>query len=176
MYWFTSDLHLNHISAISMCNRPFENVEEMNNTLIANINSVVAKTDTLYLLGDISHRGKREQVNELLERINCKNKILVLGNHDKKYDESLFCEIHKLEEIHVLHGGKNYSITLCHYPMMSWPKSNYGSIHLHGHIHSKPDEYNLQMKKEGIRRYDVGVDANRFMPVSLEDILKFMGI
>lgn len=29
MIWFTSDLHLGHRSAISMCGRPFETVDEM---------------------------------------------------------------------------------------------------------------------------------------------------
>ena len=36
-------------------------------------------------------------------------------------------------------------------------------------IHSKGD-YNLQQKENGILRYDVGVDANNFCPVSIEYI------
>ena len=51
-------------------------------------------------------------------------------------------------------------------------KSRRGSFHLHGHIHSKGD-YNLQQKREGILRYDVGVDANQFYPVSIEQIKEF---
>lgn len=58
--------------------------------------------------------------------------------------------------------------------MMSWYKSNHGSLHLHGHIHSKGDEYNREMRESGIRRYDVGVDANNYEPVSLEEILEYM--
>lgn len=30
MIWFTSDFHLGHRAAFSMCERPFETVEEMN--------------------------------------------------------------------------------------------------------------------------------------------------
>lgn len=48
-------------------------------------------------------------------------------------------------------------------------------LHLHGHIHSKGD-YNLQQKSDGILRYDVGVDANEFYPVSIEQVKDFMGI
>ena len=59
-----------------------------------------------------------------------------------------------------------------HYPMLSWPKKNSGSIHLHGHIHARQD-YNLKNREEGILRYDVGVDANQYMPVSLQQILSF---
>lgn len=54
MIWFTSDLHLGHRAAISMCERPFETVEEMNETLIWNFNSCVKENDTVYILGDIA--------------------------------------------------------------------------------------------------------------------------
>lgn len=172
--YFTSDLHLNHKSCISMCERPFDNIEEMNKVLIDNINERVHKNDTLYILGDVTNKGTVASANELISQIRCKNLYLIEGNHDKKYDETLFKEIHKLSEIHVGAGGKNYSITLCHFPMMSWYKSRHGSIHLHGHIHSRGNEYNLQMKEEGIRRYDVGIDANNYKPVSLEEILAFI--
>jgi len=58
---------------------------------------------------------------------------------------------------------------------MEWPKSYHGSLHLHGHIHSKED-YNLRQKMEGILRYDVGVDANGFRPVSIEHVKEFFGM
>lgn len=50
-----------------------------------------------------------------------------------------------------------------------------GSLHLHGHIHSD-GEYNCDMEYQGIRKFDVGVDANGFVPVSLQDIVTFMGV
>ena len=59
---------------------------------------------------------------------------------------------------------------------MSWYKSRHGSLHLHGHIHSHEDDYNIEQKKQGIRRYDVGVDANNYEPVSLKEILDYMEI
>lgn len=46
---------------------------------------------------------------------------------------------------------------------------------LHGHIHST-GEYNERNRVEGIRRYDVGVDANHFYPVSLDEIWEFFEI
>ena len=61
---------------------------------------------------------------------------------------------------------------LMHYPMLSWPKKNSGSIQLHGHIHAR-EEYNLQNKVDGITRYDVGVDANDYYPVSVKQIIEF---
>ena len=168
--WFTSDLHLGHRSAISMCGRPFETVEEMNETLIHNFNQSVKKNDTVYILGDIAHRTPVVEVNQLIGRLNGK-KILCKGNHDKKYNVELFNGIYDFLEIAV-HG---VNVSLMHYPMMSWPKSMHGSLHLHGHIHSKGD-YNLQQKEDGILRYDVGVDANNFCPVSIEQIKDFFKI
>lgn len=55
MIYFTSDLHLGHRGIISMQNRPFENLQEMNQVLIRNYNAVVHKNDMVYILGDISH-------------------------------------------------------------------------------------------------------------------------
>lgn len=175
MIWFTSDLHLGHKAAIRMCNRPFEDVNEMNETIIANINNMIKKDDTLYILGDTAHRISKNSGNELIKMIQCKNIILIKGNHDKEWDETLFKEIRDFKEIQYQKGTEKYHISMMHYPMMEWPKSRYGSIHLHGHSHNKK-EYNLRMKNMGIRRYDVGVDANDFKPVSIEDIVKFFKI
>ena len=150
-----------------MCERPFSDVEEMNRTLIANINARVKKLDTLYILGDISHRCPVEDVNRMIAQIKGK-KILIRGNHDKKYDESLFEGIYDFLEVNV----DGHAISLMHYPMVEWPKSRHGSLHLHGHQHNKP-EYNQEQKAQGILRYDVGLDANYYCPVSLNEILKF---
>ena len=39
--------------------------------------------------------------------------------------------------------------------------------------HARRKEYNFQNKMDGIRRYDVGVDANNFYPVSVGQIIRF---
>ena len=64
MIYFTSDLHLGHPAIIHMQNRPFTDVEDMNQKLINNYNAVVKKNDTVYILGDICHRLKVEDANE----------------------------------------------------------------------------------------------------------------
>jgi len=47
MIYFTSDLHLGHNAVIRMCERPFENAEEMNKVLTNNTNARAHKNDTL---------------------------------------------------------------------------------------------------------------------------------
>ena len=113
MIYFTSDLHLGHPAIIHMRNRPFTDVEDMNQKLINNYNSLVKKNDTVYILGDICHRLKVEEANELISKLNGK-KILVSGNHDKKYSRSLFSEICDFKTVS-LHG--QYFV-LMHYPLL----------------------------------------------------------
>ena len=75
MIYFTSDLHLGHSNIIRMCNRPFNSVEEMNNTLIGNWNSRVTNRDDIYILGDLFYKAALN-VNDVLEVL--KGKALVL--------------------------------------------------------------------------------------------------
>ena len=150
-----------------MQNRPFEDVEEMNRTLITNYNAVVSNADTVYLLGDICHHMTVEAANEIIKELKGK-KILIRGNHDKQYDPALFEEITDFKTI----SADGIYIALMHYPMLSWPKSHHGSLQLHGHIHGRT-ENNEANRIAGIRRYDVDVDANDYYPVSIKQIESF---
>ena len=53
MIWFTSDLHLCHDREFVYKSRGFQSVEDMNETLINNINDCVKEEDILYILGDL---------------------------------------------------------------------------------------------------------------------------
>lgn len=172
MIYFTSDLHLGYPKVIKNRNRPFDTVEEMNETLIANYNSLVSKKDTVYLLGDLTQKLEPQEANSLLSRLNGK-KTLLIGNHDKykKYDAKIFKEMCDYKYL----TDKKVPIALMHYPILARNRYRHGSMMLHGHIHST-GEYNERNRVEGIRRYDVGVDANHFYPVSLDEIWEFFEI
>ncbi|ETP70865.1 hypothetical protein UYO_3197, partial [Lachnospiraceae bacterium JC7] len=105
--------------------------------------------------------------DSLIKKLNGK-KYLIKGNHDKNYDPRLFTDIQDFLKISV--DGNHFS--LMHYPMLSWPKKGSGGYQLHGHIHARMD-YNEANRSEGQRRYDVGVDANNFFPVSSKQIVEF---
>lgn len=161
--YFTSDLHLGHQSVLEFQNRPFSSVEEMNQTLIDNFNSVVHANDRVYLLGDVSYRIPESQANELIRQLKGK-KILIRGNHDGTYDPSLFEAMYDYHELKY----EKFKYILTHYPLMEWNGSRRNhSLHLHGHIHST-GTYNAENRANGILRYDVGVDSHNYYPVSLE--------
>lgn len=170
--FFTSDLHLGHRNAINHTNRPFEDIEEMNETLIRNINRTVGPNDTLYILGDCSYRIGRDKTAELLRQIHCRDLHLVKGNHDKDLSDcGIFTEIADYKE---LKGPDNRWLILFHYPITDWNGVRHGSLHLHGHIHSVGSDYNLENFANQNWKYDVGVDANGFRPVSLDEIVALM--
>ncbi len=187
MIYFTSDLHLGHEKAIEFTNRPFTDLEDMNNTLIQNINDTVGKKDELWILGDFAYKLKRDEVRELRNRILCKNVHLVRGNHDKDYSkDAIFSSVQEYKELKTGYGR----FILFHYPILRWNASHYGSVHLHGHIHSVGtyNELNLQTRYSDrypdyalpdpedlmLRIYDVGVDANNYKPVSIDQIAELM--
>ena len=52
-YWFTADTHLGHRRILEYCKRPFSCVEEMDEVIVENINSLVKPNDMLIHLGSI---------------------------------------------------------------------------------------------------------------------------
>ena len=81
--YFTSDQHFNHSNIIEFCDRPFENVGEMNAKLIENWNNQVKPHDIVYVLGDfIWNTTPKGLIRELLETLNGEIH-LVIGNHDQ---------------------------------------------------------------------------------------------
>lgn len=164
--FFTSDLHLGHRAVLNMCSRPFRDVDDMDVRLIANINERVGGNDTLWILGDVSYRIGREEVEALLCEISCNDLRLVRGNHDKDWSDSdLFAEVCDYKELKL--DGRR--VCLMHYPIASWNGMHRGSVHLHGHSHNAPD-YNLSNVADGRLLWDVGVDANGYAPLSWEEI------
>jgi len=171
MLYFTADLHFSHENIIKHTHRPFQNSDEMNHALIKKWNEKISPGDEVYILGDFTMKGAK-LATALLSCLKGK-KHLIRGNHDgfvssADFDRSLFASIEDYAEI----TYSNTLFILSHYPFVEWNNSHKGSISLHGHQHNPP-EYNYENLRLGIRRYDVGVDANSMAPVSAEDILAF---
>lgn len=163
---FTADPHWGHGNVIRFCDRPFKDAEQMDETLIANWNHVVAPDDEVYLLGDVAFSRPKRTVR-ILERLQGRI-YLVEGNHDRSNLKSAVVR-DRFEWVRPIHEmwipdqdvrGNRQKIVLCHYPMLSWNKSHHGSWQLHGHCHGTlPDDPNAL-------RIDVGVDCHGYTPVS----------
>ena len=170
MIWFTSDLHLGHANIIKHCSRPFAETGRMDAALISAINARVLLGDTLYILGDFSKANSIDAARAYRNRIVCRDVRLVRGNHDKHFadGESPFEE--ELDYVELTHKGQR--LCCMHYPLLSWHGMERGSIMLHGHIHADKT-YNSGNLKAGVFRYDVGVDANGYAPVSIDEVVRF---
>ena len=169
MNYYIADLHFGHRNIISLCNRPFNSVEEMNQTLINNWNKVVKKNDDVYIVGDLFFRY--QDVESLLSLLNGK-KHLIIGNHDSYWinDEVLskyFVSCDKMLEI----IDNNHRIMLCHYPMLSYPKQS-RTYMIHGHIHNDTlfDYWHVLVKRKNV--LNAGVDINNFKPVPLSTLIE----
>lgn len=167
MIWFTSDLHFGHENVLRHQERPWGDIEAMNRGLIANINATVGMNDTLYVLGDFSFKIKQAEAWELRKQIICRNVHLIRGNHDCGWNgTNAFKSVSDYLEL----KEEGYRIVLSHYPFLEWNGSRRSwSVHLHGHQHNDAD-YNIKSIEDGTLRFDVGVDANDFKPVSLDDV------
>jgi len=161
--WFSSDLHFRHKNIITEAydNRPFDTIEEHDETIISNWNSLVGKNDTTYLLGDVCFGG----VTKVEEKINALNgkKHLILGNHDKrKWNRNgIFESVHSTGS----YRESDISVFLFHNPVEAWSWMETGVLHFHGHLHHKGHHAGVMPKKN---RIDVGINGYDMKPLSFE--------
>jgi calcineurin-like phosphoesterase family protein len=184
--FFISDLHFGHAACIRYCERPFKSVEEMDEKIIKNWNSVVRPQDTTVVAGDFFMYHKKEKLKEILSRLNG-YKILVRGNHDMSPAEMQTIGFHHVCEFMTMKIGGEivnishypykgpklkriyYSIMNKLFPKKFWKPRKFdgqmeddGRFLIHGHTHSK------RIVKG--RMIHVGVDAHGFKPVPLQKI------
>ena len=153
MYFFTADEHYGHTNIIKYCNRPFNSIEEMDNTLIKNFNSRVTNKDVTIHIGDFCWARHKDDAELYIKALNGSH-IFVKGSHDSWLPASAKYIWRKQIE--------GQFVMCCHYAMRTWERAYYGSWQLYGHSHGKLEPIGLQ--------YDVGVDNNDFYPVSFDDL------
>lgn len=198
--WFTADTHFGHKRIPFYARRLFcldgrerelvesesesesfksswspsqESVNRMDDHLISQINSFVAKEDILWHLGDFcwGHGEKLiDNARRYRERINCSNVSLVLGNHDSDEMCRLFRNCHRSCEIKVRHKH----IVLSHYAHSFWNRSHHGSWMLYGHAHGTAELW-MDEYMPGRFSMDVGVDnvarvMGEYRPISFDEI------
>lgn len=165
--WFISDTHFNHNNCLlwetgSRGDR-FSSVEEMNETIIENWNSVVKKGDKVYHLGDVFF-GPKDWFSKNWPRLNG-SKNLIVGNHD---DIKYLSAGGFFKKVYMWRVWDDKPIIFSHVPLnieslnrRKWDNSEV--INVHGHTHEKGSP-------EGPYR-SVCVDVNNYTPVHLEELI-----
>lgn len=142
--WLTSDWHFYHTNILKQGRiglRDFPTVDAMHETIITNLNDMVAANDKLYVLGDVTikrpgkhgERGKwYEPVADLVSQIRCRNKRLILGNHDlwraSDYEAMGFQKVMGCRELH--------GCILTHIPV-DYTELERFRANVHGHTHNR---------------------------------------
>ena len=152
--------------------RPWDTPEEMDEALIKNFNDTVDVDDKVYFLGDtvINRRGLK-----VLDRLNCRNAVLIKGNHDIFRLDEFTSYFRDIRAYHVLNG-----MILSHIPIHADSLARFG-VNIHGHLHSnrvmKPTGFNkntgeiIYSKTEIDPRYFcVCVEQTDFKPIEIEEV------
>lgn len=129
--FFISDTHFSHNNILQFepYYRPFKTLDEHDEVLIENWNSVVKPKDIVYHLGDVVF--KKEKMS-LLKRLNG-DKRLIMGNHD------CYFSMDYLRYFTKLYGCLQYQgfCILSHIPVNPQQLEHRFKYNIHGHLHSK---------------------------------------
>lgn len=162
-----ADLHFQHAGAIKWLKddgtryRPFDTIEEMDETIVQNWNKVVTPDDKVYVLGDVSMNKHGLTV---VGRLNG-TKVLIKGNHDN-------CKPHDyLSYFKDIRGSWQLGeYILTHIPIHQQSLARWAKGSIHGHLHSNRV---LLENGEIDRRYIcVSVEQTNYTPWPFDDIEK----
>lgn len=188
--WFTSDQHFCHNNVMRFCNRPWDDVKDMNKALTDNWNEVVGDDDIVFILGDFYWDKDTTQINKKIKELNGGMIFFVPGNHDdvsayKKVKDKRFQIVSDTAIVFISNidedkPGREHEFMISHFPLATWPHFRRGVMNLHGHIHSGPRSksevdipgFDLTLKP-GLT-YDVGVDNNDYKPIEIREIINKM--
>ena len=131
--FYIADWHYGHSNILGFDNRPFKNVDAMNEELIRRWNSVVSPEDIVYSLGDMFW-CKSSDAQPVLDLLNGQ-KFLIRGNHDRTKDSRFTTKFVKITDYLEVEDGDRH-VVLCHYPIPCFKNHFYGWHHLYGHVHS----------------------------------------
>lgn len=153
MDWFMSDPHFGHrnILGFEAGHRPYNTTDEMDFSILNNINSLVRPEDTLYILGDIAFNSKYDRLDHIVaEKI-----VIILGNHD--YANKITQIMRPGIKVAGCMAYKRDCI-LTHIPVHPCQLEHRFKYNIHGHMHSHnipdPRYINVCMEQWDMRPVD----------------------
>lgn len=156
-----ADPHFGHKNIIKYENRPFSSVEEMDEALINNWNSVVSKDSIGIMLGDLSFHSI-SKTSDIVQRLNG-TLWLITGNHDSAslelYKSMGFYHVYDKPVIYM-----DYFI-LSHKPL--YINENMPYINIFGHVHSQKQYVDFSTQS-----YCVSVERIGYKPILFNQIVR----
>lgn len=170
MNWYIADMHLGHTNVLRFDNRPFENIEVMNDVLVENWNHKVVENDDIWIVGDFCYRSGNDP-SYFLRQLKGK-KHLIVGNHDRATLNSKnalkhFVSIERIDYV----KDSNKDVVMCHYPIAEWHGSRHGAIHIYGHIHSRVEDETFKYMSQIENALNAGCMINNYEPVNLLELI-----
>ncbi len=160
-----SDTHFGHSNILTFKQndgtnlRIFDSVEHMDETMVANWNSVVRPQDKIYHMGDVCINNKHLPILNRLNGI----KVLVKGNHDIAKLSQYALYFKDVRAYHVLD-----KMIMSHIPVHPHSQGRYRA-NIHGHLHS--NNIMLGDKKDPFY-FNVSVEQINYTPIPLETVKK----
>ncbi len=157
-----------------------ESAVKMTEFILDSINEAITDPDqdTVLIVGDLvfgnSIQQYRRNAEYFVNRIQCKDKRIVFGNHDKQdhiQDLFTFC----YEQVMINVNGLN--VFFSHYPMCTWQGSHEGVINCYGHVHGlygHADHPHPMARPHLWGAKDIGVDTNNLKPYTMPQIIEEM--
>jgi len=173
---FYSDPHYGHANSIKYCDRPFADVDDMTEKMVALYNEYIDDSDTCVWMGDcyFGAMHKLFNVQALMARLRGR-KVLTLGNHDMKnpsYYLKLGFDLVFEKGFFIEMAGRTVYVN--HYPASAFhpgddryqdrfPILRPGEILMHGHTHEK-------VRVTPYNALHAGVDAWGYRPALWEEM------
>jgi len=165
------DPHLSHVGMVMFKRddgsplRPFSTIEEHDETMIENWNSVVRPHDKIYVLGDLVMKAKKQI--HIMDRLQGK-KVLIKGNHDIGELKVYLPYFYDIRAFHVL---DNFAIT--HIPIHPDCLGRFrGNIHAHTHQRSMMMLDGDEFRVEDPRYFCVSAEQINYTPIEWNDLRK----
>lgn len=161
--FFISDTHFNDRNILIYARQQFKSLEEMNELIISNWNSVVKEGDIVYHLGDFGDYSFLDRLNGEI--------IIVKGNHD---DENLLLKTKPNIKFYDKPIIENWMI-LSHEPIVFLgPQVPY--LNIHGHLH----QFDYRMTDslnwyDGNRYFNVSCEKINYTPIKMTKIIDIIG-